>query len=102
MIFYPATNELKTKPTQNTIRDLQQVGIIPDILICRSDVPIPKRIKEKLSLHTNLPIKNIISATNSPSIYHVPLNFISEGLHSILLEKPDETSNNILKFLFSL
>ena len=49
LLFYPSTNELKTKPTQNTIRDLQQVGITPDILICRSDVPIPKKIKDKLS-----------------------------------------------------
>ena len=87
LLFYPSTNELKTKPTQNTIRDLQQVGITPDILICRSDVPIPKKIKDKLSLHTNLPITSIIGATNSHSIYQVPLNFINEGLHSILLKK---------------
>ena len=99
LLFYPATNELKTKPTQNTIRDLQQVGITPDILICRSDVPIPKKIKEKLSLHTNLPLTNIIGATNSHSIYHVPLNFISEGLHFLLLEKlKTKTALNTLKW----
>ena len=99
LVYYPTTNELKTKPTQNTIRDLQQVGITPDILICRSDIPIPKKIKEKLSLHTNLPIKNIIGATNSHSIYHVPLNFISEGLHFILLEKLNTKTNlNTLKW----
>ena len=89
LLFLPATNELKTKPTQNTIRDLQQVGIVPDILICRSEIPIPLTIKEKLSLHTNLPIQNIISAVNAHSIYQVPLNFISEGLHLILSDKMD-------------
>ena len=53
----------------------------------------------KLSLHTNLPIKNIIGATNSHSIYHVPLNFISEGLHFILLEKLNTKTNlNTLKW----
>ena len=87
LLYLSATKELKTKPTQNTIRDLQQVGIIPDILICRSEIPIPLKIKEKLSLHTNLPIQHIISAINVPSIYQVPLNFIGEGIHSILLNK---------------
>ena len=99
LVYYPATNELKTKPTQNTIRDLQQVGITPDILICRSDIPIPKKIKEKLSLHTNLPITNIIGATNSHSIYHVPLNFISEGIHFILSKKLNiNTKLNTIKW----
>ena len=87
LLYLPATKELKTKPTQNTIRDLQQVGIIPDILICRSEVPIPKKIKEKLSLHTNLPIENIISAINSYSIYQVPLYFINEGVNLILSKR---------------
>ena len=87
LLYLPATKELKTKPTQNTIRDLQQVGIIPDILICRSEVPIPRKIKEKLSLHTNLPIENIISAINSYSIYQVPLCFINEGVNLILSKR---------------
>ena len=89
LLYLPATAELKTKPTQNTIRDLQQVGITPDILICRSDIPIPLKIKEKLSLHTNLPIENIIGAINAHSIYQVPLNFINEGMHLLLIKKFD-------------
>lgn len=87
LLYLSTTKELKTKPTQNTIRDLQQVGITPDVLICRSEVPIPIKIKEKLSLHTNLPIQHIISAINSSSIYQVPLNFLGEGMNSILLNK---------------
>ena len=81
------TKELKTKPTQNTIKDLQQVGITPDILICRSDTNIPAHIKEKLSLHTNLPLENIISAVNVSSIYQVPIDLINEGIHNILSKK---------------
>ena len=87
LLFFPTTRELKTKPTQNTIRDLQQVGITPDILICRSEIPIPKNIKEKLSLYSSLPTDNIVSALNSDSIYQVPLNFIGDGLHNILVNK---------------
>lgn len=87
LLYLSATRELKTKPTQNTIRDLQQYGITPDILICRSEIPIPIEIKKKLSLHTNLPLQNIISAIHATSIYQVPLNFIREGIHLILSER---------------
>ena len=87
LLYLPSTKEIKTKPTQNTIKDLQQAGISPDILICRSEIPIPKYIKEKLSLHTNLPVPNIISALNAESIYQVPLNYIGEGLDHILINK---------------
>ena len=87
LLYLSASRELKTKPTQNTIRDLQQYGITPDILICRSEIPIPIEIKKKLSLHTNLPLQNIISAIHATSIYQVPLNFIREGIHLILSER---------------
>ena len=93
------TNELKTKPTQNTIRDLQQVGITPDILICRSEYFIPDNIKQKLSLHTNLPVENIIPAVDSHSIYQVPLDFVNENLHLILSKKLNiKTPLNISKW----
>lgn len=87
LLHYSITNELKTKPTQNTIRDLQQVGITPDILICRTEIPINGQIKDKLSLHTNLPKKNIIEVKNSYSIYEVPLSIIKEDIHIILKDK---------------
>ena len=84
LVHYSITDELKTKPTQNNIRELQQVGITPDILICRSEKSISKEIKKKLSLHTNLPESNIIEAINLSSIYKVPLNLIKENIHTIL------------------
>ena len=87
LVYYPITNELKTKPTQNTIRELQQVGITPDILICRAEHTISNKIKEKLSLHTNLDISHIINAYNVSSIYNVPIYFIKENIHLLLSNK---------------
>ena len=87
LVYYPITQELKTKPTQNAIRELQQVGIIPDILICRTEHSISTQIKNKLSLYTNLPVSHIIEANNVSSIYQVPLCFIKERVHLILSKK---------------
>lgn len=87
LVYYPITQELKTKPTQNAIRELQQVGIIPDILICRTEHSISTQIKNKLSLYTNLPVSHIIEANNVSSIYQVPLCFIKEQIHLILSKK---------------
>ena len=84
LMYYSITGELKTKPTQNSIRDLQQVGITPDILICRTEHSIPEHIIDKLSLHTNLHPSHIIEAKNSTCIYDVPLLLIKEGLHTII------------------
>ena len=87
LVHYSITDELKTKPTQNNIRELQQVGITPDILICRTEKKMSKEIKGKLSLHTNLPESHIIEAINLSSIYKVPLNLIKENIHTILSKK---------------
>jgi CTP synthase len=87
LLYYPITDELKTKPTQNAIRELQQLGITPDILVCRSEHPVPPEIKDKLSLYTNLSVSHIIDASNDDSIYTVPLSFIKENVHLILKDK---------------
>ena len=87
LVHYSITDELKTKPTQNNIRELQQVGITPDILICRTEKGMSKEIKSKLSLHTNLPESNIIEAENLSSIYKVPLNLIRQGIHEIISKR---------------
>lgn len=87
LVHYSITDELKTKPTQNNIRDLQQVGITPDILICRTEKYMSKEIKDKLSLHTNLPIENIIEAIDLPSIYKVPLNLVNQNVHKIICKR---------------
>ncbi len=89
LVHYSITDELKTKPTQNNIRELQQVGITPDILICRTEKGMSKEIKRKLSLHTNLPESNIIEAENLSSIYKVPLNLIRQDIHKIISKRFD-------------
>ncbi len=87
LIYLSLTKEIKTKPTQNTIKDLQQFGITPDILICRSEVKIPQSIKEKLSLYTNVSSSNIIEVMDLSSIYQVPINLIKQNIHIILKQK---------------
>ena len=87
LVHYSITDELKTKPTQNNIRELQQVGITPDILICRTEKGMSKEIKSKLSLHTNLPESNIIEAENLSSIYKVPLNLLRQDIHKIISKR---------------
>lgn len=87
IVHYSITDELKTKPTQNNIRELQQVGITPDILICRTEKNMSKEIKKKLSLHTNLPEINIIEAENLSSIYKVPLNLVRQDIHKIISQR---------------
>uniref|UniRef100_A0A6C0L1U7 CTP synthase (glutamine hydrolyzing) n=1 Tax=viral metagenome TaxID=1070528 RepID=A0A6C0L1U7_9ZZZZ len=87
LVYYSKTKELKTKPTQNTIRDLQHVGIYPDILVCRTEHLLTDGIRDKLSMYTSLPKSNIIEAIDVSSIYQVPLCFIRENLHSLLSKK---------------
>ena len=87
LVHYGITNEIKTKPTQNSIRDLQQLGIIPEILICRTEHLISDEIKEKLSLHTNVNKQNIIVARDVSSIYNVPIEFINDKIDEILMKK---------------
>ncbi len=80
LIYYQASKELKTKPTQVAIQQLMSVGIQPDVLFIRSERKFGEEIKEKLSLYTNIKANNIIPALNFDSIYKVPLAYIREGL----------------------
>lgn len=78
--------EMKTKPTQNAVRQLNGYGVQPDILIARAATPLDDKRKEKLSLSVNVPAKHIISAPDVDSIYDVPLNFERDHLSDILLK----------------
>lgn len=78
--------EMKTKPTQNAVRQLNAYGVQPDILIARSATPIDDKRKEKLSISINVPAEQIISAPDIKSIYDVPLNFERDNLSKTLLE----------------
>src|SRR5213594_3693610 len=87
--FIVAAGELKTKPTQHSVRDLRSIGIQPDILLCRTDRFIPKEIKKKIALFCNVPEDAVITAKDVETIYEVPLVLAREGLDAILLKLLD-------------
>ncbi|MFA5184643.1 MAG: CTP synthase [Patescibacteria group bacterium] len=79
--------EMKTKPTQHAVRNLQGAGIQPDFLIARSEKPIDNSRREKLSINCNVPVENVISAPDVESIYDIPLNFEKGNLGARILEQ---------------
>jgi CTP synthase len=84
--FIAAAGELKTKPTQHSVRELREIGIQPDILLCRSDRPIPKDQRGKIALFCNIKENAVISALDVPTIYEVPLKFHEQGLDKLIVE----------------
>ncbi len=84
--FLSSSGELKTKPTQHSVKELRAIGISPDILVCRSEVPIPKKEKEKIALFCNVDEKNIITANDLETIYEAPIAFFDEGLDDAVLQ----------------
>ncbi|MCM2276474.1 MAG: CTP synthase [Oligoflexia bacterium] len=85
--YIAAAAELKTKPTQHSVKELREIGIQPDILLCRSDRKLPKDVKEKIGLFCNVPGEQVFSAIDVSSIYEVPLYFHEEGLDEKIGEK---------------
>jgi CTP synthase len=84
MPFIGPTGELKTKPTQHSVKELRSIGIQPDVIVCRSDRPITRNLKEKISLLCDVPIEGVVSAVDAESIYEVPLVLHDEGLDDVL------------------
>jgi CTP synthase len=84
MPFIGPSGELKTKPTQHSVKELRALGLQPDAIVCRSDRPIGRNLKEKISLLCDVPISGVISAPDAPSIYEVPLVLHCEGLDTEL------------------
>jgi CTP synthase len=82
MPFIGPSGELKTKPTQHSVKELRSLGLQPDVIVCRSDRPIGRNLKEKISLLCDVPISGVISAIDAASIYKVPLVLHKEGLDS--------------------
>ncbi len=80
MPFIGPSGELKTKPTQHSVKELRSLGLQPDVIVCRSDRPIGRNLKEKISLLCDVPISGVISAVDAASIYKVPLVLRREGL----------------------
>lgn len=85
--YISTAGELKTKPTQHSVKELREIGIQPDVLICRTDRVIDKDVKEKIGLFCNLPADCVFSARDAESIYDVPLFFAEEGLDDRIAEK---------------
>jgi CTP synthase len=84
MPFIGPSGELKTKPTQHSVKELRSLGLQPDAIVCRSDRPIGRNLKEKVSLLCDVPISGVISAPDARSIYEVPLTLHEEGLDAEL------------------
>jgi len=84
--YIRASDELKTKPTQHSVKELLSIGIQPDLLLCRTERPLPEDVKRKIALFCNVPVEAVITAKDVASIYEVPLRFAAEGLDEILLD----------------
>ncbi len=83
--FIAAAQELKTKPTQHSVKELRAIGIQPDILLCRSERFIPQEMKEKIALFCDVDVKAVITARDVKSVYQVPVMFAAEGVDEIVL-----------------
>ena len=85
--FIATAGEIKTKPTQHSVKELRSIGIQPDVLICRSQIELPANHKRKIALFTNVEERAVISAIDMQTIYEVPLALKAQGLDDIVLEK---------------
>ena len=85
--YIAAAGELKTKPTQHSVQKLREIGISPDILLCRCDRPLPHAMKEKISLFSNVAVDRVIAAVDVPCIYELPLALHAEGIDEKITER---------------
>jgi len=85
--FIPAAGELKTKPTQHSVQKLREIGISPDVLLCRADRPIPDEERSKISLFSNVVLDAVISVWDADSIYKIPSMLHGQGLDQIVCSK---------------
>ncbi len=83
--YIPAAGELKTKPTQHSVKELRSIGIQPDVLLCRADRPIPENERKKIALFCNVRPSAVIQALDVSSIYDVPMAYHAEGLDREIL-----------------
>ena len=85
--FIYGSNELKTKPTQNSVRDLRNMGIRPDALVCRAPFNTSESIKNKLSLFCSVPVENVIDSIDVKNIYEIPINYYNQKIDEIILKQ---------------
>ncbi len=89
--YIAAAGELKTKPTQHSVRELREIGIAPDILLCRSDRPLSMDLRRKIALFCNVRENAVISALDVPTIYEVPLAFHEQSVDELIVEELELT-----------
>ncbi len=85
--FIPTAGEMKTKPTQHSVKELREIGIQPDVVLCRADRPIPDSDRRKIALFTNVAPEAVIPALDTDSIYKIPAALHAEGLDEIVCKK---------------
>ena len=87
IVSIPGTGELKSKPTQHSVKELLGLGIQPDVILCRSDAEIPQDIRDKISLFCNIPPEQVIANQTAPILYEVPLMLEREGLARVVCQR---------------
>ncbi|MDD2206229.1 MAG: CTP synthase [Aminobacterium sp.] len=90
--YLEAARELKTKPTQHSVQELRRIGILPDIIVCRSHYPICDEMKEKIALFCNVPEEAVIEALDEPTIYKVPLSLHAQKFDRLVMKLLSVTS----------
>lgn len=99
--FLKSAKELKTKPTQHSVKELQALGVMPDILVCRTETPLSDEIRKKLALFCNVDKDSVIQALDVDTIYQVPIEMQGENLDTTVLRKlhlPDINPSNLDKW----
>ena len=85
--YIPSAGEIKTKPTQHSVKELRTIGIQPDILLCRMDRPLPESERRKIAMFTNVQEKSVITAVDVDSIYKIPMDLHRQGLDDIVVKQ---------------
>ncbi|MCG7967684.1 MAG: CTP synthase [Candidatus Thiodiazotropha taylori] len=85
--YIKASGEIKTKPTQHSVKELRSIGIQPDILVCRSEQPLPEPERRKIALFTNVPEEAVISAVDADSIYRIPVLLHAQGMDELVNQR---------------
>jgi CTP synthase len=85
--YIPTAGEIKTKPTQHSVKELRSIGIQPDVLLCRADRPVPEDERRKIALFTNVEERAVVSAIDAKTIYQIPLLLHAQKLDQIVVEK---------------
>src|SRR5271154_5124689 len=85
--YIPTAGELKTKPTQPSVKEMREIGIQPDVLLCRTQMALSRAVKDKIALFSNVAVEAVISAMDVTCIYQVPVYFHEEGLDELIAER---------------